>query len=129
MLTLFHFMENSQFGDIYQEDHFLTIMKDEIHIVKELPPHLKSVNIEAIGAQVCQILIFLLTFALHVSEHCLNNIYRYIFARLLMLTFQKKQAWPITWKEYFQSCCRRELFTFLDLEIGLVLIHCLLIFR
>lgn len=53
-LTLFQFIENSQFNDIYQKDHFMTVMKDEIDIVKELPPHLKSVNIEAIGAQVCQ---------------------------------------------------------------------------
>ncbi|KAF4374271.1 hypothetical protein G4B88_022045 [Cannabis sativa] len=40
----------SQFGDIYQENHFIDIMKDEVDIVKELPPDLKSVDIEAIGS-------------------------------------------------------------------------------
>lgn len=43
----------SQFGDIYQEKHFLKIMKDEVDLVKELPPDLKSVDIEAIGSLVC----------------------------------------------------------------------------
>ncbi|PON37948.1 GDP-fucose protein O-fucosyltransferase [Parasponia andersonii] len=40
----------SQFGDIYQEKHFIKIMKDEVDIVKELPPDLKSVDIEAVGS-------------------------------------------------------------------------------
>ncbi|XP_024924324.3 O-fucosyltransferase 8 isoform X1 [Ziziphus jujuba] len=40
----------SQFGDIYQETYFMDIMKDEIDIVKELPPDLKSVEIEAVGS-------------------------------------------------------------------------------
>ncbi|KAM6551413.1 hypothetical protein CsatB_001221 [Cannabis sativa] len=40
----------SQFGDIYQENHFIDIMKDGVDIVKELPPDLKSVDIEAIGS-------------------------------------------------------------------------------
>ncbi|KAL3596565.1 hypothetical protein D5086_008202, partial [Populus alba] len=39
----------SQFGDIYQEQYFMNIMKDEVNIVKELPSHLKSLDIEAIG--------------------------------------------------------------------------------
>ncbi|KAJ6926059.1 hypothetical protein NC651_010488 [Populus alba x Populus x berolinensis] len=39
----------SQFGDIYQEQYFMNIMKDEVNIVKELPSHLKSLVIEAIG--------------------------------------------------------------------------------
>ncbi|GAV89009.1 O-FucT domain-containing protein [Cephalotus follicularis] len=40
----------SQFGDIYQVDYFMNVMKDEVNIVKELPPHLKSLDIEAIGS-------------------------------------------------------------------------------
>ncbi|XP_031253650.1 O-fucosyltransferase 8 [Pistacia vera] len=40
----------SQFGDIYQEEYFVNMVKDEINIVKELPPHLKSIDIEAIGS-------------------------------------------------------------------------------
>ncbi|OMO65400.1 GDP-fucose protein O-fucosyltransferase [Corchorus olitorius] len=40
----------SQFGDIYQEDYFMRILKDDIDIVKELPPHLKALDIEAIGS-------------------------------------------------------------------------------
>ncbi|EXB84052.1 hypothetical protein L484_005816 [Morus notabilis] len=40
----------SQFGDIYQEKHFMKIMKDEVDIVKDLPPDLKSIDIEAIGS-------------------------------------------------------------------------------
>ncbi|TYI27287.1 hypothetical protein ES332_A05G167200v1 [Gossypium tomentosum] len=42
-------MDPSQFGDIYQEDYFLRILKDDIDIVKELPPHLKPLDIEAMG--------------------------------------------------------------------------------
>ncbi|EXC38770.1 hypothetical protein L484_000724 [Morus notabilis] len=40
----------SQFGDIYQEKHFMKIMKDEVDIVKDLPPDLKSIDIEDIGS-------------------------------------------------------------------------------
>ncbi|XP_022720381.1 uncharacterized protein At1g04910-like isoform X2 [Durio zibethinus] len=40
----------SQFGDIYQEDYFMRILKDDLDIVKELPPQLKSLDIEAIGS-------------------------------------------------------------------------------
>ncbi|KAE8722994.1 O-fucosyltransferase family protein isoform 2 [Hibiscus syriacus] len=40
----------SQFGDIYQEDYFMSMLKDDIHIVRELPPHLKSLDVEAIGS-------------------------------------------------------------------------------
>ncbi|XP_017978410.1 PREDICTED: uncharacterized protein At1g04910 isoform X2 [Theobroma cacao] len=40
----------SQFGDIYQEDYFMRILQDDIDIVKELPPHLKSLDIEVIGS-------------------------------------------------------------------------------
>ncbi|KAI9120811.1 hypothetical protein K1719_007844 [Acacia pycnantha] len=42
----------SQFGDIYQEDYFMNMMKDEINIVKEPPSHLRSLDIEAIGGQI-----------------------------------------------------------------------------
>ncbi|XP_047310611.1 O-fucosyltransferase 8 isoform X2 [Impatiens glandulifera] len=42
----------SQFGDIYQEQHFINILKNEVNIVKELPPHLKSLDFEAIGSLV-----------------------------------------------------------------------------
>ncbi|XVF87312.1 hypothetical protein PTKIN_Ptkin18bG0110000 [Pterospermum kingtungense] len=40
----------SQFGDIYQEDYFMHTLKDDLDIVKELPPHLQSLDIEAIGS-------------------------------------------------------------------------------
>ncbi|OVA00115.1 GDP-fucose protein O-fucosyltransferase [Macleaya cordata] len=40
----------SQFGDIYQEEHFMNTLKDEVNIVKELPSHLQSLDIEAIGS-------------------------------------------------------------------------------
>ncbi|RCV21908.1 hypothetical protein SETIT_4G176400v2 [Setaria italica] len=44
--------DTSQFGDIYQEDYFVNYMKNDVHIVKELPPHLQSLDLEAIGSQV-----------------------------------------------------------------------------
>ncbi|KAF5474545.1 hypothetical protein F2P56_006435 [Juglans regia] len=40
----------SQFGDIYQEEYFMNVLKDEINIVKELPPDLGSLDIEALGS-------------------------------------------------------------------------------
>ncbi|GMH26873.1 hypothetical protein Nepgr_028716 [Nepenthes gracilis] len=40
----------SQFGDIYQEDHFINYMKPDIRIVKELPEELRSLDLEAIGS-------------------------------------------------------------------------------
>ncbi|KAJ0986040.1 hypothetical protein J5N97_004396 [Dioscorea zingiberensis] len=43
--------DSSQFGDIYQEDYFINLLKDDVHIVKELPSHLRSLDIEAIGSQ------------------------------------------------------------------------------
>ncbi|KAK7247177.1 hypothetical protein RIF29_42054 [Crotalaria pallida] len=42
----------SQFGDIYQEEHFMNLLKDDINIEKELPSHMKSLDIEAIGSQI-----------------------------------------------------------------------------
>ncbi|KAI5331356.1 PREDICTED: At1g04910 [Prunus dulcis] len=40
----------SQFSDIYQEEHFMDVLKDEVKVVKELPSHLKSLDLEAIGS-------------------------------------------------------------------------------
>ncbi|CAL1400899.1 unnamed protein product [Linum trigynum] len=40
----------SQFGDIYQERHFLDMMKEEVDIVKELPSRFQSLDTEAIGS-------------------------------------------------------------------------------
>ncbi|KAF5201063.1 O-fucosyltransferase [Thalictrum thalictroides] len=40
----------SQFGDIYQEEYFMNILKDEVNIVKNLPLHLQSLDIEAVGS-------------------------------------------------------------------------------
>ncbi|TQD82308.1 hypothetical protein C1H46_032152 [Malus baccata] len=40
----------SQFEDIYQEQYFIDVLKDEVNIVKELPSHLKTLDIEAIGS-------------------------------------------------------------------------------
>ncbi|KAJ8549462.1 hypothetical protein K7X08_033169 [Anisodus acutangulus] len=40
----------SQFGDIYQEDYFMDILKDEVNIIKELPPNLKLLAVEAAGS-------------------------------------------------------------------------------
>lgn len=40
----------SQFGDIYQKEYFINIMKDEVRIVKELPPDLESLDFKAIGS-------------------------------------------------------------------------------
>lgn len=46
------FISTSQFGDIYQEDYFVTYMKGDVRIVKDLPPQLQSLDLEAIGSQV-----------------------------------------------------------------------------
>ncbi|PIA42147.1 hypothetical protein AQUCO_02100185v1 [Aquilegia coerulea] len=40
----------SQFGDIYQEEYFMNMLKDEVNIVKNLPLHLQSLDIEAVGS-------------------------------------------------------------------------------
>ncbi|XP_022954884.1 O-fucosyltransferase 2-like isoform X2 [Cucurbita moschata] len=42
----------SQFSDIYQEEHFINYMTPDIHIVKELPDNLRSLDLEAIGSVV-----------------------------------------------------------------------------
>ncbi|XP_024993185.1 O-fucosyltransferase 8 isoform X2 [Cynara cardunculus var. scolymus] len=40
----------SQFGDIYQEEYFIKTLKDEVNIVKDLPPHLKSLDFKEMGS-------------------------------------------------------------------------------
>ncbi|KAL8136918.1 hypothetical protein V2J09_002919 [Rumex salicifolius] len=40
----------SQFGDIYQEEHFINYLKPDIRIVKELPEELRVLDLEAIGS-------------------------------------------------------------------------------
>ncbi|KAJ4770015.1 O-fucosyltransferase family protein [Rhynchospora pubera] len=47
--------DTSQFGDIYQEEYFLDYLKDDVDIVKELPPHLQALDVEAIGSQITDI--------------------------------------------------------------------------
>ena len=42
-------------------------MKDEVEIVKELPPHLKSLDMEAIGSLVCHLCYFLVYILLLVN--------------------------------------------------------------
>ncbi|KAI0492083.1 hypothetical protein KFK09_026348 [Dendrobium nobile] len=44
--------DKSQFGDIYQEDYFINLLKDDVRIIKELPFHLQSLDLESIGSQV-----------------------------------------------------------------------------
>ncbi|KAJ4916807.1 O-fucosyltransferase family protein [Raphanus sativus] len=34
----------SQFGDIYQDERFIEYLKDDVHIVKDLPQHLKAID-------------------------------------------------------------------------------------
>lgn len=50
-MVLIH-LDCSQFGDIYQEEHFINSLKDEVDIVKETPSHLHSVDLEATGSLV-----------------------------------------------------------------------------
>ncbi|MBA0720449.1 hypothetical protein Golax_008070 [Gossypium laxum] len=45
----------SQFGDIYQEEHFIKYLAPDIRIVKELPEELKSLDLEAIGSVVSDV--------------------------------------------------------------------------
>ncbi|KAK3017713.1 hypothetical protein RJ639_003069 [Escallonia herrerae] len=54
-LVLPKFMYSSvwrDFGDIYQEEHFINYLKPDIRIVKELPEELQSLDLEAIGSVV-----------------------------------------------------------------------------
>ncbi|XP_068324427.1 O-fucosyltransferase 15-like [Pyrus communis] len=45
----------SQFGDIYQEEHFINYLSPDIRIVKELPKELQSLDLEAIGSVVTDV--------------------------------------------------------------------------
>ncbi|XP_010476148.1 PREDICTED: uncharacterized protein At1g04910-like isoform X2 [Camelina sativa] len=45
----------SQFGDIYQEEHFMKYLSPDIRIVKELPTKLQSLDLEPIGSVVTDI--------------------------------------------------------------------------
>ncbi|XP_050232334.1 O-fucosyltransferase 15-like isoform X2 [Mercurialis annua] len=45
----------SQFGDIYQEEHFVKYLTPDIRIVKELPEELRSLDLEAIGSVVTDV--------------------------------------------------------------------------
>ncbi|KAI3741018.1 hypothetical protein L1987_58682 [Smallanthus sonchifolius] len=47
--------DTSQFADIYQEDYFIDYLKPDIHIVKELPKELQSLDLEAIGSVVTDV--------------------------------------------------------------------------
>ncbi|TYG68932.1 hypothetical protein ES288_D05G191700v1 [Gossypium darwinii] len=47
----------SQFGDIYQEEHFIKYLAPDIRIVKELPEELKSLDLEAIGSVVTHVYV------------------------------------------------------------------------
>lgn len=61
----------SQFGDIYQEEYFIDILKDDIEIVKELPPDIKSMDVEAIGSQVYNLVSYVFE---NTDYTCYNNI-------------------------------------------------------
>ncbi|MED6144095.1 O-fucosyltransferase 15 [Stylosanthes scabra] len=45
----------SQFGDIYQEEHFINYLTPDIRIVRELPKELQSLDLEAIGSVVTDV--------------------------------------------------------------------------
>ncbi|KAL2339222.1 hypothetical protein Fmac_013668 [Flemingia macrophylla] len=45
----------SQFGDIYQEEHFINFLTPDIRIVRELPKELQSLDLEAIGSVVTDV--------------------------------------------------------------------------
>ncbi|MED6208468.1 O-fucosyltransferase 15 [Stylosanthes scabra] len=45
----------SQFGDIYQEEHFIKYLTPDIRIVHELPKELQSLDLEAIGSVVTDV--------------------------------------------------------------------------
>ena len=61
----------------------MNVMKDEVNIVKELPSHLKSLDIEAIGSLVCDLLgFYMLTVKpAAISEHCLISLFYLAFVR------------------------------------------------
>ncbi|XP_073026417.1 O-fucosyltransferase 15-like isoform X2 [Primulina eburnea] len=47
--------DSSQFGDIYQEEHFINYLKPDIRIVRKLPKELQSLDLNAIGSLVTDI--------------------------------------------------------------------------
>ncbi|KAM7263836.1 hypothetical protein ACFE04_001519 [Oxalis oulophora] len=47
--------DESQFGDIYQEEHFINYLTPDIRVVKELPQELRSLDLEAIGSVVTDV--------------------------------------------------------------------------
>ncbi|XP_024638767.1 O-fucosyltransferase 15 isoform X3 [Medicago truncatula] len=47
--------DTSQFGDIYQEEHFINNLTPDIRIVRELPKKLQSLDLEAIGSVVTDV--------------------------------------------------------------------------
>lgn len=89
----------SQFGDIYQEDYFINFLKDDVHIVKELPLHLQTLDVEAIGSQVSFISYFLFvkSFGGYQNPGRPYNLlssysFSYSFARLLIWISGKSQS-------------------------------------
>ncbi|KAF6147555.1 hypothetical protein GIB67_014674 [Kingdonia uniflora] len=50
----------SQFEDIYQMEYFMNLLKDDVNMVKDLPSHLQTLDIEAIGSLVCSFLVYYL---------------------------------------------------------------------
>ncbi|KAK4803709.1 hypothetical protein SAY86_003526 [Trapa natans] len=44
--------DSSQFSDIYQEQYFIDYLAPDIHIVKDLPEELRSLDLEAMGSVV-----------------------------------------------------------------------------
>lgn len=74
------YMICSQFGDIYQEYYFINLLKDDVRIIKELPFHLQSLDLESIGSQVGSLLGWFL--------YCLFRIFMmiaYLYIRLFFL--------------------------------------------
>ncbi|KAL1819342.1 hypothetical protein ACET3Z_014211 [Daucus carota] len=50
MIHRFDTLRLQPLGDIYQEEHFVNSLKDEVNIIKESPSHLHSLDMEAIGS-------------------------------------------------------------------------------
>lgn len=68
-------MSLSQFGDIYQEEFFISYLTPDIRIVKELPVELQSLDLDAIGSVVSpklNILILKQLLYLKLIEFCIN---------------------------------------------------------
>ena len=50
MIHRFDTLRLQPLGDIYQEEHFVNSLKDEVNIIKVSPSHLHSLDMEAIGS-------------------------------------------------------------------------------